>query len=55
MRAIIEALMLDVMFEVPSRDDVSHCVVTEQVVLDKIQPELINKEGKAVKRKEESA
>lgn len=55
LRAIIEALMLDVMFEVPSRDDVSHCVVTEQVVLDKIQPELINKEGKAVKRKEESA
>ena len=55
LRAIIEALMLDVMFEVPSRDDVSHCVVTEQVVLDKIQPELINKEGKTVKRKEESA
>jgi len=55
LRAIIEGIMLDVMFEVPSRDDVSHCIVTEKVVLDKILPELKTKDGKAVKRKEESA
>src|SRR5690606_14562332 len=55
LRAIIEGIMLDVMFEVPSRDDVSHCTVTEKVVLDKMLPELTNKDGKAIKRKEESA
>lgn len=55
LRAIIEGIMLDVMFEVPSRDDVSHCTVTEKVVLDKILPELTSKDGKVIKRKEESA
>jgi len=55
LRAIIEGIMLDVMFEVPSRDDVTHCTVTEKVVQDKTLPELSNKDGKVVKRKEESA
>jgi ATP-dependent Clp protease ATP-binding subunit ClpX len=55
LRAIIEGIMLDVMYEVPSRDDVTHCMVTEKVVQDKILPELSNKDGKVVKRKEESA
>ncbi|MDF2719745.1 MAG: ATP-dependent protease, partial [Paenibacillus sp.] len=58
LRAIIEGLMLDVMFEVPSRDDVSNCVVTKEVVLDKITPELKLKDGKAApskNKKEESA
>lgn len=55
LRAIIERIMLDVMYEVPSRDDVTHCMVTEKVVQDKTHPELSNKDGKVVKRKEESA
>jgi ATP-dependent Clp protease ATP-binding subunit ClpX len=55
LRAIIEGIMLDVMYEVPSRDDVTHCMVTEKVVQDKTLPELSNKDGKVVKRKEESA
>lgn len=58
LRAIIEGLMLDVMFEVPSRDDVSNCVVTKEVVMDKIAPELKTKDGKstpAKSKKEESA
>lgn len=58
LRAIIEALMLDVMFEVPSRDDVTNCVVTKEVVLDKIAPELKLKDGKSTaskSKKEESA
>src|SRR5690606_15451016 len=36
LRAIIEGIMLDVMYEVPSRDDVSSCMITEHVVKDKI-------------------
>lgn len=54
LRAIIEGIMLDVMFEVPSRDDITKCVVTEKVILDKIPPELTIKE-KSGKKKEESA
>lgn len=52
LRAIIEGIMLDVMYEVPSRDDVVHCVVTEKAVKEKIVPELQTKKGK---KKEESA
>ncbi|ANY70398.1 ATP-dependent Clp protease ATP-binding subunit ClpX [Paenibacillus algorifonticola] len=52
LRAIIEGIMLDVMYEIPSRDDVNTCLVTEQAVRDKIMPELTAKKGK---KKEESA
>lgn len=56
LRAIIEGIMLDVMFEVPSRDDISKCVITEKVVMDKMPPELtITKSDSKSKKKEESA
>lgn len=55
LRAIIEGIMLDVMFEIPSRDDVTSCVINEKVVLEKIAPELKTKSTKESKKKEESA
>ncbi|MGG4394891.1 ATP-dependent protease ATP-binding subunit ClpX [Paenibacillus thiaminolyticus] len=50
LRAIIEGIMLDVMYEVPSRDDISTCVITEQVVRERMIPELTTD-----KKQEESA
>ena len=32
LRAIIEGIMLEIMYEVPSREDVTNCVITEEVV-----------------------
>lgn len=55
LRAIIESIMLDVMYDVPSRTDVEKCMITEQVVHDKMPPELTLKESKGNKKKEESA
>ena len=52
LRAIIEDIMLDVMYEVPSREDVVSCLITERVVREKIAPELVLRKGK---KKEESA
>ncbi|CAH1204136.1 ATP-dependent Clp protease ATP-binding subunit ClpX [Paenibacillus plantiphilus] len=52
LRAIIEGIMLDVMYEVPSRDDVNTCLITEKVVQERIMPELSTKKSK---KKEESA
>ncbi|MBB6020651.1 ATP-dependent Clp protease ATP-binding subunit ClpX [Paenibacillus sp. JGP012] len=40
LRAIIESIMLDIMYEVPSREDVTSCVITEEVVEKKVVPEL---------------
>ncbi|ALP37861.1 MULTISPECIES: ATP-dependent protease ATP-binding subunit ClpX [Paenibacillus] len=53
LRAIIEGIMLDVMYEVPSRDDITTCVINEQVVKDKIAPELGGTDKD--KKQEESA
>ncbi|MBE3590498.1 MAG: ATP-dependent Clp protease ATP-binding subunit ClpX [Firmicutes bacterium] len=51
LRAIIEDIMLDVMYDVPSRNDVLKCVVTESTVLERTEPKLIFKKRK----KEETA
>ncbi|MFA5206222.1 MAG: ATP-dependent Clp protease ATP-binding subunit ClpX [Lentisphaeria bacterium] len=40
LRAILEQLMLDIMFEVPSRTDVARCVVDAEVVNGRRQPGL---------------
>lgn len=56
LRAIIESIMLDVMFELPSRDDVTKCVVTKESVLNKVGPRLTTREGRVIEeKKEESA
>ena len=54
LRAIIEGLLLDVMYEVPSREDVTKCVITQQVVEEKTAPELRSGDEKD-KKQEESA
>ncbi len=41
LRAIIESIMLDTMFELPGLKDVSGCVITEDVVSGKAKPQLI--------------
>lgn len=43
LRAIFEELMLDTMFDLPSRDDVSKCVVTKETLENHTQPLLISK------------
>lgn len=44
LRSIIERIMLDVMFDVPSRTDVTQCIVTEDCVTKGTEPELVLKE-----------
>lgn len=46
LRAILEEVMLDVMYEIPSLTGVSECVVTRDVVVSRGRPQLI-KEKKA--------
>ncbi len=51
LRAIIEHLMLDVMYEVPARDDVTHCTITRDMVEHGLHPF----EGLKLKKKKKSA
>jgi len=57
LRSIIEGVLLNVMYELPSRDDVSKCVITEDTIVKKLLPTLYNHHGEIIhfEQKEESA
>src|SRR5437868_5631537 len=46
LKSIIEDVLLNSMFEVPSRPDVKRCVITEQSILDGVEPLLLTEEPK---------
>ncbi len=61
LRAILEDIMLNVMYEIPSRDDIEKCIITEDTILNHSEPILIltdsqkpRKTGKKQKEKRES-
>jgi len=41
LRAILEGVLLEVMYDLPSRDDIARCVVDRAVVMDRVHPTLI--------------
>src|SRR5258706_357262 len=45
LRSIIEAALLDVMFELPSRRDVTKCVITKECIAQGIRPTLVTSAG----------
>lgn len=55
MRAILEEVLLNVMYEVPSREDVGRVVVTRDTVLDNVNPTLVPRDHLDRERREKSA
>ncbi len=56
LRAILEEVLLNVMYELPSRKDVTKCVIDEGVVLKGVNPTLVPRSEKHTKQpKERSA
>jgi ATP-dependent Clp protease ATP-binding subunit ClpX len=43
LRIILEELMLDLMYTIPSQEDISECVITEDVVLNRVRPTPLKK------------
>jgi ATP-dependent Clp protease ATP-binding subunit ClpX len=41
LRSILEATMLDIMYDVPSRTDVSEVVISEEVILNGAEPMIV--------------
>jgi ATP-dependent Clp protease ATP-binding subunit ClpX len=50
LRAVIEGLMRDILFEIPSREDVREVVVTRESVEDGIAPLLVLRPGAEKKK-----
>jgi len=46
LKSIIEEVLLNSMFEVPSRSDIKRCVITEQTITEGIEPLLLTEEPK---------
>lgn len=58
LRSIVESIMLDVMYDIPSREDIQKCVITKETVENGTEPTLVlaeNKKKRARKKKEENA
>ncbi|GAA0456705.1 ATP-dependent protease ATP-binding subunit ClpX [Alkalibacillus silvisoli] len=55
LRSIIEGIMLDVMFELPSRDDIEKCIITKDTVeLENGKPTLVMEDGSVVDQNKET-
>ncbi|MBX3013261.1 MAG: ATP-dependent Clp protease ATP-binding subunit ClpX [Caldilineaceae bacterium] len=48
LRSIVEEGLLDIMFEIPSRDDVIRCVVTKEVFTEDKLPNLFGRQGQPI-------
>lgn len=60
LRAIIEGIMLEVMYELPARTDVKRCIVTRETVVNREEPILVvdsepASDSRKKKKKEETA
>jgi ATP-dependent Clp protease ATP-binding subunit ClpX len=55
LRAILEEVLLNVMYELPSRNDVGKCVIDRTVVLEKVNPTLVPRVEPAAERGRRSA
>ena len=53
LRSILEEVMLDVMYDIPSRNDIAKCIITKETIQKREQPRIIAVDRK--KKKEETA
>ena len=51
LRAIMEEVLLPVMFDVPSEEDIARVVITREVVLDNVNPTIVRREVTAPRAK----
>jgi ATP-dependent Clp protease ATP-binding subunit ClpX len=54
LRAILEEIMLDVMYEIPSSNNIEKCIISEETVRKNINPELVINENKKPLRRPNS-
>ncbi|MEG6566288.1 ATP-dependent Clp protease ATP-binding subunit ClpX [Thermoanaerobacterium saccharolyticum] len=51
LRSILEELMLDVMYEIPSSDNIEKCIITEETVLSNAPPTIVYSESQKTKKR----
>jgi ATP-dependent Clp protease ATP-binding subunit ClpX len=48
LRSILENVMMDIMYKIPSKENVTNCIITKEVVIDKKEPVYLNPNKKAL-------
>ena len=41
LRAIFEEIMINVMYDIPSREDIDKCIIKKETVIEKLEPEIL--------------
>src|SRR5439155_8862950 len=54
LRSILEEVLLEVQFELPSRADVTKCVVTKETIEKNLKPTLVTEAAKAAKSRQKA-
>ncbi len=55
LRSIIEEALIDIMYDVPSSEDVTKVVITDKTINDEVDPELYDSEGNLLNDSKTSA
>src|SRR5699024_10580865 len=55
LRSIIEERMVDIMFKVPSNDDIKKVVITRETIIDENDPLIYDADGEEIKADKKSA
>lgn len=55
LRSIIEKVMTDIMYEIPSRNDIKKCIITKETIQNNTGPALVLEDSKEKNRNQESA
>ena len=50
LRSIIEEIMRDIMFEIPSKPNISKCIINKETVLNKVEPEVVIDESRQIEQ-----
>lgn len=48
LRSIMENVMLDIMYKIPSKENITNCIITKEVVFEKKEPVYLNANKKAL-------
>ena len=52
LRSIVEEIMRDIMFDIPSNPNIEKCIITKETILNNGKPELIINENKEIKKEQ---
>jgi ATP-dependent Clp protease ATP-binding subunit ClpX len=50
LRGILEEIMLDIMYDIPSREDIEKCVITKDTIINQTEPTLVLSEKRKKKK-----